>query len=350
MSLYLRVSSQSLQQSMAINGATCTGNAHNYVSFVQHLPSLVPKTEQRNCSPCRASVSIYFQQSLQHKFSTECSTAIVPSTDLKQNSSTRRPASGPDLARTRLREVRDRLGLRFRDVEEASQVIAERHGNDEFAVPISRLSAFENDGSLPSIYKLYSLCAIYRLEMSDVLGWYGVDLAQIGTDAYSVPASKTHLIGFDVPQMAEAMLPLSIDIGFDSRKTGFLSRHVQRWGVLPLTLLQNMDVKDYRYAVVGEDDLWMFPYIQPGALLVIDEGKRRMERGPWSDMQQRPVYFVSTHDGDFATWVSVEGDQITLIPHPQCERPPRTYLLERVEVIGQVVGMATRLDQVRRGR
>ena len=78
----------------------------------------------------------------------------------------------------KLKRARERLNLRYRDVEEASVRIAERHANDEFSIALSRLSDIENKGTVPTIYRLYSLCAIYRLDFHEVLEWYGV--GQIG--------------------------------------------------------------------------------------------------------------------------------------------------------------------------
>src|SRR5580692_5077105 len=54
----------------------------------------------------------------------------------------------------KLKRVRERLRLRFRDVEEASARIATRHGNDEFIVALSRLADIENKGTMPSVYRL----------------------------------------------------------------------------------------------------------------------------------------------------------------------------------------------------
>ena len=62
----------------------------------------------------------------------------------------------------KLKRVRERLKLRYRDVEEASQRIAQRQKNDEFAIALSRLADIENKGTVPSLYRLYSICAIYR--------------------------------------------------------------------------------------------------------------------------------------------------------------------------------------------
>src|SRR6476646_2535754 len=83
----------------------------------------------------------------------------------------------------KLKKMRERLNLRYRDVEEASARIAARHDNDEFAVALSRLADIENKGTIPSIFRLYSLCAIYRLDISEVIGWYGISLGMIPADA-----------------------------------------------------------------------------------------------------------------------------------------------------------------------
>src|ERR1039458_6083009 len=73
----------------------------------------------------------------------------------------------------KLKRTRERLKLTYREVEEASQQIAEHFGNSEFAIALSRLADIENKGTVPSIYRLYALCAIYRLAFDDVLAWYG---------------------------------------------------------------------------------------------------------------------------------------------------------------------------------
>jgi serine/threonine protein kinase len=65
----------------------------------------------------------------------------------------------------------------MRDVENTSATLAERYRNEEFSVPVSRLSDIETKGVLPSIYRLYSLSVIYRRDLREVLSWYGVDVA-----------------------------------------------------------------------------------------------------------------------------------------------------------------------------
>ena len=61
-----------------------------------------------------------------------------------------------------LRELRNRLGVTTREVEELSRKLAERTGNDEYYISNAWLTQLENKDSVPSIYKLFSLSVIYR--------------------------------------------------------------------------------------------------------------------------------------------------------------------------------------------
>src|SRR4029077_4532757 len=75
-----------------------------------------------------------------------------------------------------LRHLREGLGLTLRDVETASAEIAARHANQEFFIPFSRLSEIETKGLLPSIFRIYTLAAIYRCDYRTICAWYDVRL------------------------------------------------------------------------------------------------------------------------------------------------------------------------------
>ena len=51
---------------------------------------------------------------------------------------------------------------------------------------------------------------------------------------------------------------------------------IQRWGKLPLMLLNSMDLKAHRYAYIGTEDWRMHPLLSPGSLVLIDETKRKI--------------------------------------------------------------------------
>jgi transcriptional regulator with XRE-family HTH domain len=256
-----------------------------------------------------------------------------------------------EAAGQRLRRARERLNLKFRDVEQASQSIAERRGNPEFGVLISRLSDIENQGTLPSLYRLYSLCCIYRLDLNEVLGWYGIPVAAMAADSGVIQIEKTHAVHFNADAGAEAMVPLSLDPGIDLRRTFFVSEVVQRWGKLPLALLSGIDISRFRYGFVGTDDWGMYPAIPPGSLLIVDDTKRRIQASGWKSLSERPIYFLEHRDGYYCRWCSVKEGVISLTPDPASDAPILNFQYPgEIEVVGQVVGVAMSLDPEKRRR
>jgi transcriptional regulator with XRE-family HTH domain len=256
-----------------------------------------------------------------------------------------------DDAGQRLKRARERLNLRYRDVEEASLRIAARHNNDEFVIALSRLSDIENKGTVPTIYRLYSLCAIYRLDINEVLEWYGVEVSQLAADAASIGLERTHLIGFGANGHGEVQLPLTLDPGLDLRKTTYLSRMIQRWGKLPLALLDALDLKNHRYAFIGSEDWGMYPLIQPGSLVLLDENRRKIVNGGWSSEFDRPIYFFEHRNGYACGWCTLSDGRLVLQPHPASQCYPELYAYpDEIEVVGQVVGVAMLLDQSKRRR
>ncbi|MEN6608412.1 MAG: hypothetical protein ABFD60_14295 [Bryobacteraceae bacterium] len=249
----------------------------------------------------------------------------------------------------KLKRARERLDLRYRDVEEASLRIAERRHNSEFAIALSRLADIENKGTLPSIYRLYSLCAIYRLDFCEVLEWYGVKVGDLPADAAGIEIALTHLIGLKAENVGDVQVPLSLDPGIDPQKTTYLSRLIQRWGRLPLAIFNGMDIKKHRYAFIGTEDWFMYPLIQPGALVLVDESRRKIQNGTWTTEFERPIYFLEHRGGYLCGWCNIDGNQLIVQPHPASMCNPEIYLYpDEIDVIGQVSGVAMHLDQGKR--
>lgn len=89
----------------------------------------------------------------------------------------------------RLRQIRERLGLTYRDVQRASLALAQVHTRPQFAVHISRLADIENGGVVPSLHKLYALAVVYHLNPLEILRWYDIPLDRFLGDAVSLPRS-----------------------------------------------------------------------------------------------------------------------------------------------------------------
>ncbi len=244
----------------------------------------------------------------------------------------------------KLKQARERLNLRFRDVEEKSGQIANRRKNDEFTIALSRLSDIENRGTVPSIFRLYSLCTIYRLDIHEVLDWYGVDLSEQMGDAASIDLNRTHPIGFRDHAYGDIQVPLSLDPGVDLKKTTFLSRAIQKWGKLPLSLLDGVDVKHLRFALMGSDDWSMYPLIYPGAMLLIDDTRKKIVNSGWTDESDRPIYFLEHRNGYHVGWVTETDKFLVVQPHPSSPCSALVFAVGEVDILGQVTGVAMHLD------
>jgi hypothetical protein len=88
----------------------------------------------------------------------------------------------------------------------------------------------------------------------------------------------------------------------------------------------------------------MYPLITPGAIVQIDERRKRIVSGPWRRESERPIYFLETHAGFACCWCAVENGSIILQPHPLSPERIRLLPLDEVDVIGQVVAVSMRLD------
>ena len=258
---------------------------------------------------------------------------------------------GPDgrvanlTAGNNLRGLRERLGFTMREVETASARIADRHGNDEFAVSPSRLSDIETKGLVPSIFRLYSLAIIYRIDVREVLSWYGIDLSLSAADLELNLPPRSHVT--ETLQGAFAVeIPTRLDPAFDPRRSANLSRMVEQWGLVPLAYLAKFSGEKYTYGYIGSEDFTMYPLLPPGTFLQVDESRNKVVSGMWRSELERPIYFVETREGFTCCWCSMKGDQLVLQPHPLS--PVAIRMLrhpQEAEVIGRVVGIAVKLGE-----
>jgi len=242
-------------------------------------------------------------------------------------------------AGSRFRQARERLGLTYRDVEQASYEVAGQRGRPEFIVRISRLADIENRGVTPSLYKIYSLCAIYHLDPLEVCKWYEVPLGQHFPDGVHLPAPRTHLAA--APTVVKR-LPVRFDPGFHPARTNYLTRMVESWGQLEAGVLNGNP--RYRYGYIGLEDYTMWPLLRPGSLVLVDPLLAKVKNSGWRNEYERPIYFVELREAYRCCWCLVEGDRLHLQPHPlsPCKPEMRRHP-DEAEVLGQVVGLAMRL-------
>src|SRR5258707_10498170 len=146
-----------------------------------------------------------------------------------------------------LKELRARFGITVREVEEESQRIAEAQANPEFFVSNNWLTRLENTDAVPSIHKLFSLSAVYRVKVSDLLPMFGINQSLLQKYQIETAPQSTQLINVEDLDSAKAIsFPIRFDPGFHARETNLLSRMVEVWGEVPVSLLKQLDIRRNR--------------------------------------------------------------------------------------------------------
>jgi transcriptional regulator with XRE-family HTH domain len=240
----------------------------------------------------------------------------------------------------RLRQVRERLGLTYRDVEAASYELAARRGRPEFILHISRLADIENRNVVPGLHKLYTLAVLYHLNPLQLFGWYEVPFEECFEDGHHCPVPHTHLAA---PPRG-LRVPLRFDPAFDPRKTDFLSRMVERWGHFEGALTRENPSQCYGY--IGLTDRRMIPLLRPGSLVLVDTELRQVEDDGWTTEHDRPMYLVDVRSGYRCGWFLRTPATLVMQPHPLSRCAPEFFSLPGdAEVVGKVIGVVTRLNE-----
>jgi transcriptional regulator with XRE-family HTH domain len=245
----------------------------------------------------------------------------------------------------RLKEIRSRLGITTRDVTEFSQTIAESEGNEDFHISNPWLTQIENSDSIPSIYKLFSLSVIYRLKFSDLLQLFGVDVRKIPKQQIEMGLQQTHLTPLDIFDRERSVtFPVRFDRGFEVTKTNLLSRMVEVWGEIPISLIEHLDIRNSMYGFIGLEDLTLHPLLRPGSFVQIDQRIRKIMPREWRTEYERPIYFIELRDGYACSWCELQEGQLLVVPHPLSPCGIRHFRNgTEAEIVGRVTGVAMRL-------
>lgn len=248
---------------------------------------------------------------------------------------------------TRLKDLRSRLGISLRDVEQESQKIADARSNPEFVVSNHWLTKLENGHRTPSIYTLFTLSAIYKVRFSDLLSMFGLDLEWLGKYQLQNRSKNTYLLELEKGDADRSVaFPISFDPGFRVEATNLISRMVEVWGEVPVELIEHMNVRHHLYGYVGLQDHTMYPLVRPGSFVLIDESVRKVHAGQWRTEWDRPIYFIELRDGYACSWCEMDGDALLLVPHPLSSCAHRRFDSRGAELVGQVVAVASRIVDV----
>jgi transcriptional regulator with XRE-family HTH domain len=245
----------------------------------------------------------------------------------------------------RLRELRLRSSITTREVEEQSQHIAEAERNPEFYISNAWLTKLENTDSVPSIYKLVSLSAIYHVRFSELLLLFGVDLAHIGERQLEITPQQTYLMALEINDPdRQITLPVRFDQGTDLNGTNLFSRMVEQWGEVPFSVIQHLHLRHSNYGFIGLQDFTLYPLLRPGSFVQIDPRSRKIQSSRWRTEFDRPIYFLELRNSYACGWCEVQGNELALLPHPLSPCTVRRFAFPgEAEIVGRVTGVAMRL-------
>jgi transcriptional regulator with XRE-family HTH domain len=242
----------------------------------------------------------------------------------------------------RLKALRESLGLTTREVQEKSYKIAEDRGNPEYHISHAWVTDIENGRFTPSIYKFFTLSAIYHRSFTELVSYYGLKVGDLGHYLTSMGVPKTHLLQDSVTVGdGKILLPVAFKPEFELKRTSLLARIVEKWEEIPLGFLQHLDLRKSAYGYIGLEDYTLFPLILPGSLVQIDTSQRKISARKWRTEFDRPIYFVELRDGYVCSWCQVDRGQLIVIPHPQASQEVRRFdYPSQAEIVGMVTGVA----------
>ncbi len=260
----------------------------------------------------------------------------------------------------KLRQLRLRLGLTTRDVEARSLQIAEERRNREFYISHSWVVDIENGEFTPTIFKIYSLSAIYKIHYSELLSCLGLPLGEHARYRTSLGVPATHLLSGGALDAEHLSRSVQLKRKFHSEKTELLAREVEEWADFPVAFLQRPDLRRFLYGCIGLEDFTLYPLIRPGSLVQIDTNQTKISADKWKTDFDRPIYFVELHTGYLCSWCQVDRGQLLIIPHPHSTQDVRRFdYPSQAEIVGRVTGITMRIveepsphamETVRRGR
>jgi transcriptional regulator with XRE-family HTH domain len=241
----------------------------------------------------------------------------------------------------RLKALRLQMRLTTREVERLSLQISESKKNPEYYISHAWVTVIENGTLTPSIYKIYSLSTIYNSRFTEVAAYFGLSLADIGMDQMAIRMPKTRLLLRHTSEAhGEVSLPIQLSEASELDRTRTLSPLTENWQKLPLSALQQLNRKDKLYGYIGPQDFTLYPLIRPGSFVEIDARQNRIHNAPWTGEHDRPIYFLELQNQCVCSWCEMDGDQLSVVPHPISRQQIQRYQYpNEADIVGRVTAV-----------
>jgi transcriptional regulator with XRE-family HTH domain len=245
------------------------------------------------------------------------------------------------LAGEALKRFRNNRKITVRQVESASERIAQVKGDKRFRLSNGWLAQLENGTSEPSICKLFSLSVIYNVAFCDLVRVYDVDISEIHKYRIVAKPDETQLLAQGVQDLQTAELQKASD--FNPQRYG--TTLVPSATSLPHTPYgpASSPTSSVSYGYIGMNDLTMYPLIRPGSFVCIDNTQTKWRPFVWRNEYERPIYFIEVRNGYVCGWCEVHAGHLLVIPHHSSPLSIRSLPYpQEAEIIGRVTSFNTR--------
>ncbi|MGH9970289.1 MAG: helix-turn-helix domain-containing protein [Pyrinomonadaceae bacterium] len=243
----------------------------------------------------------------------------------------------------KLKSLRKIRNVTVREVEQASQRIAEAKGDKRFRISNGWLAQLEKGVSEPSICKLFSLSVIYHVKFVDLIRLYDVDIDEVEKYEPVANPQVTQLLSKGLQDDSHAAnVPRILASSLRKRGTSLIPGPT-KIGTKPIVPELDRGVVPISYGYVGLNDFTMYPLIWPGSFVWLDVGQNNLHPIAWHNEYERPIYFIELRHGYACGWCELHGNQLLIIPHHSSPATIRRFTYPKeAEIVGRVTGFETR--------
>jgi len=241
-----------------------------------------------------------------------------------------------------LKAIRNDRHITIREVELESRRIAEAKGDKRYSISNAWLTRLESGVSEPSIRTFFSLSAIYRVRITELMRLYEVNVDDIEKFETIATPHLTQLLPAEVQEDDRTTRSLKSLEGLSLYRTTILRRTVQAASRRPVALIRNSDTRRIILGYLGLSDFTMYPMIRPGSFVRIDTRQKKLLLVGWRNEYERPIYFVELRDAYACGWCELQGHHLLIIPHQSSPDSIRRFAYPReAEIIGRVTDFDT---------
>jgi hypothetical protein len=245
---------------------------------------------------------------------------------------------------TWIKQLLEERFIKASDVDRLSRSIADAKGNSDYYVSRATLADIAA-GSIPSIYKIFSLAVCLKLPYEQVLLIFGIDPIEAAAYRGTGEGPPPELQAID-PRVEGFRFQCQFDQRIDPNQTTLLHPDLVQLGSLPTPPRRGLNSQQFRYGLIGLEDNSLGDVISPGSVVEIDREQNTVLVFAWKTLRERPIYFIWHQQGYSCCWCQQEATELTLVPHPASQQPIRRFRMPRdASIVGRVVNAWIPFDQ-----